>query len=315
VCLIAAAVLWTLSPKEKAPAVKKEFIAGFYHMYSPSDSPFPRALYEEHLRDIAQSVVFKETAKMFVVLVGTDLTAAKALLAGAKKVSVLSELTSGDEGATLVELWRHCKSSRSRFVWYMHGKGSFHPSETQDLWRRLLTRDVLSAGCLRELRNGRDVCGMRFSPAPHAHFPGNFWIARCDYVARLPDPRAERGTLCVPRGSGAERYRLAPKGGCNFASNLGAGRYRFEHWIAIGHGNFSDCLEMQHPTPKVKPYVFGGVPPLTLAEFPRRCAAAPRPGVMKAIAGFAGVAEQNEKFDRALMSGKSGLVDSSTAGG
>jgi hypothetical protein len=308
VCFASAAVLWTTLCR--VHVVKNGLrVVGFYHMYAPPN--FPTKLYREHLRQIYASEVFNVTSETYVVLAGRNLRAAKDVLRGAERVSVIRELPSGDEGATLFPLWQHCRGpGAGGMVWYMHGKGSYHPSPRQELWRRVLTRDVLSNGCLQELKNGRDVCGMRFSPAPHAHFPGNFWLARCDYVARLPDLRAQRGTLCFAK-KGEEYYRLAHNGPCEHAPMVGCGRFRFKHWIAVGAGNYSDCLSLTHSKRPVAPYVAAGIP-LELAGFSRHCMPAPRPGleavVRVAYSGFAGVMECNERYDRLLMGSKSAHV-------
>jgi hypothetical protein len=299
VCAVALAALWACFLCGKT-ALR---IDGFYHMYAPP--AFPRALYKEHFLQITRSEVFKATAATHVVLVGKDLHAAKALLADYEGVHVQAEVLTGDEGASLFALWQHCRSGAGDLVWYMHGKGSYHPSPSQDVWRRTMTRDVLSEGCLQELESGRDVCGMRFSPVPHAHFPGNFWLARCEYIARLPDPRTERGTLCFEE-NGKEFYRVAPNGPCYAASMLGFGRYRFEHWVGTGKGLFSDCLGMHNLKEKVSPYVAGAPPPMCLGSFAQHCEPAPRPGLMKAALEFlpthAGFQMINERLDAELMS-------------
>ena len=92
----------------------------------------------------------------------------------------------GDEGETLHALWNYCRSNNNHDtkVIYLHSKGSFHPSEQNDKLRRFLTEGALSGECAH-LPDTCNVCSSRMSPLPHPHTPGNMWLARCDYVAKL----------------------------------------------------------------------------------------------------------------------------------
>lgn len=40
------------------------------------------------------------------------------------------------------------------------------------------------------------ICSSRMSPLPHPHTSGNMWLAKCDYISQLIDPKAlSEGTL------------------------------------------------------------------------------------------------------------------------
>ena len=58
------------------------------------------------------------------------------------------------------------------------------------------------------------------SPLPHAHTSGNMWLARCDHVAKLPDPKFERVG--------------------KFEELKSWGRYFNEHWIHM-HPDLQAC--------------------------------------------------------------------------
>ena len=56
-------------------------------------------------------------------------------------------------------------------------------------------RGVFSRACVEAITEGArdcDICGMRFSPTPHAHLPGNMFLARCGYISRLLPPEGFR---------------------------------------------------------------------------------------------------------------------------
>jgi hypothetical protein len=112
--------------------------------------------------------------------------------------------------------------------------------------------------------------------------------------------------LCAFEENGKEFYRVASDGPCYAASMLGFGRYRFEHWVGMGKGLFSDCLGMHNLKEKVSPYVAGAPPPMCLASFAQHCDPAPRQGLMKAaldfVPFFVSFRQINERLDAELMS-------------
>jgi hypothetical protein len=108
------------------------------------------------------------------------------MLPNVSSYMIRDHLEQGDEGETLHALWKYCKEhdNRQRKVVYLHSKGSFHPKPQNDKLRRFLTEGALSPECAN-LPDTCDVCSSRMSPLPHPHTPGNMWLARCDYVAKL----------------------------------------------------------------------------------------------------------------------------------
>jgi len=78
-------------------------------------------------------------------------------------------------------------------------------------------------GCLQQgALASSDVCGLRASPLPHPHFPGNMWAARCSYVARLPDPSKFNKKMVLASKS---------RGGKCQPWHVGLSRFSAEHWI------------------------------------------------------------------------------------
>ena len=94
----------------------------------------------------------------------------------------LGHSNKGDEVITLQALYEHCMQNKSERVIYMHDKGSFHASESNTYLRQFMTKAVTNVQCVRPDDDRCNVCSYQFSPLPFHHSPGNFWIAKCDYV-------------------------------------------------------------------------------------------------------------------------------------
>jgi hypothetical protein len=85
-----------------------------------------------------------------------------------------------------------------RPVLYAHDKGSFHPSEQNDLWRREMTSGLLDEWQLNvEILQDSDAVGLHWlTPEEFGwegiispFFGGNFWWANAGYLASLPAPQ------------------------------------------------------------------------------------------------------------------------------
>ena len=148
-----------------------------------------------------------------------------------QNTSLLRHDKEGDEIETLQLLWQHCNDHPNDKVIYIHSKGSFHHNEDKNRLRRFLTRGALSDECAH-LPDTCNVCSSRMSPMPHPHALGNMWLARCEYVKRLPDP------------SKFEEMMFRHTEEIHFLTEdcypcFGLGRFAAEHWI--------------HSHPSVKP--------------------------------------------------------------
>lgn len=108
------------------------------------------------------------------------------------------------EDSTLRILQGYCKDNPEDFVLYTHTKGAFRdeylvdkatgraaPHSLNDLWRGSMIDRLIRAHSprMRDLEEN-DICGMYWVEPPEVtrpYFAGNFWWARADYVARLPE--------------------------------------------------------------------------------------------------------------------------------
>jgi len=170
------------------------------------------------------------------------------------RCGVLRHVRQGTEAVTLGELYKFCAAAPpGASVAYVHNKGSFHPSENNTRLREMLMR-ALFHGCLVADRGLCNVCGARFSPQPHAHMPGNMWIATCAHVRRLRPPAGFPADMAAVAEAEAARCtaRLAARGrkssvllgknnACRFpAPMMGTGRFAAEHWVT-SHPNSWPC--------------------------------------------------------------------------
>jgi hypothetical protein len=107
-------------------------------------------------------------------------------------------------------------------VLYAHTKGAGNPHTGTGHWRHVMTTAVVSRwrACAALLEDGYDAAGAAWMLSPWYKawfFAGNFWWARSDYLARLPElppPDSVEGTAVV-FGHG--------------------GRYDAEAWLGLGN--------------------------------------------------------------------------------
>jgi len=95
----------------------------------------------------------------------------------------------GAENLTLQALYHHCLAHPSELVVYIHNKGSYTRTDSNDRLRRTLTKAVFSSQCVMMPHgSGCDTCSARFTPFPLAASPGNMFVAECSYVNTLMAP-------------------------------------------------------------------------------------------------------------------------------
>ena len=143
-------------------------------------------------------------------------------------VTFLGHRPKGDEAITLHSLWEFCRNNpQTEKVVYLHSKGSFHPSRSNNNLRRFITAGALSKECAL-VGESCNVCSSRFSPLPHPHVSGNMWLARCDYVRELIDP------LKFGHVMNSLFYQKGKEGYCWRSTEPwceGRNRFSQEHWV------------------------------------------------------------------------------------
>lgn len=130
------------------------------------------------------------------------------------------------ETPTLDELHKFCCANTNAKVLYCHGKGVSHPGDGKsELWRRkMMEHVVLPWREHLEKLEEFDTVGTYFaSHHGQDHYAGNVWLARADYIARLPAPWAHRNE---PRIGWFRRPRFHAE--CWLFSRPGARRFVVE---------------------------------------------------------------------------------------
>lgn len=168
-------------------------VAHFYHCWCAGQWREPVS---EHLYALTEA---KFDGPLTVGLVGPkrERDLARLIFAGVYPDAIFVEAASGYERVTLAAV-REYASDHDGAVMYAHTKGAAHPSDLQPRWRRSMTMHVISPwrdhlpilegpwvdaiGCfwlIPELWKPREDW-------PSPFFGGNFWVARCDYLRKLP---------------------------------------------------------------------------------------------------------------------------------
>lgn len=192
----------------------------FYNLFCKSTSDVARV--SKIAREQFQWLISGVHRHVYVSSIGVHLPSLSNLTTASSKIVLRRKEESGDEVITLQELWSYCHERPFEKVVYLHSKGSFHPGRQNARLRRALSLSALSRDCA-ELPQQCNVCSMRMSPFPHAHTPGNMWLARCSYVKKLLEPEAFLRAM----GSSDNPY-------------FGSGRYAAEHWIH-SHPSVNPC--------------------------------------------------------------------------
>ena len=186
----------------------------FYNVYvNPKNVELAKSIFKE------QASHFNNNHDVFLRTIGHPLEELQDMKGDNTLIIKLQHNNAGDEHGTLTLIWQHCMTTRETDkVVYIHNKGSYHPHEKNDKFRRFLTRGALSDECAN-MPLTCNVCSSRFSPYPHPHTSGNMWVAKCDYIRNLPDPTEF-----------AEKMKGLQKPGMRLMC-VGQGRYTSEHWI------------------------------------------------------------------------------------
>lgn len=256
-CLLAVGVLvvWAVDMKWSCLifflplAIGRNLIAGFWHIYW--NGTINEEIIHEQYQVLNSSGLLHMVDKIFVSSVGEQSTkASKNILtnyinslsssSGMSKFRHPFHQSQGQEVHTLSHLYRFCAKNRGSKVFYFHNKGSYRGHPKNPDFRKSLNCFVLNPSCIQML-DEYDTCGMRISPVPMVHYPGNFWWATCRYITKLIHPLSYLQN---------ETFReltneLSPDEAC-----VGRGRYFAEHWIGSAPSfNASDCLPL-FPTSK-----------------------------------------------------------------
>ena len=137
---------------------------GFFHMFGGKDPTLMETIVHEQIAMIEAANILDSIESISLVVFGPTYSTFQTPPGRKFKRSIRSNET-GDERETLALLYSHCHAHPDDRVFYIHSKGSFHPSAGNDRLRRNLMKAVLY--CIRnETLEDSDICGLRFAPIP-----------------------------------------------------------------------------------------------------------------------------------------------------
>jgi hypothetical protein len=210
----------------------------FYHVFQANFSggeELSASIVREQLSMAKSSAAFGTVRRFNYVFVGPSKSSVPALL-NCSACHQLEHRPSGNEVLTLQHVFEHCAQNPTGRVLYMHNKGSFHSTPENKVFRRFLTKGIWSDAC-QNMPLACSACASRFSPLPLHHFPGNMWVARCEYISRLIPPlKMEAAIERVANMRAAVRWRDLVKN----PVILGRGRFSSEHWLS-SHPSLVPC--------------------------------------------------------------------------
>lgn len=157
----------------------------------------------------------------------------------------VAHYTNGTEARTLSAMRNFCQTaSDGQRVVYLHNKGSFHYSGSNENWRPMLTAAALSHHCLSAVPSQCNVCALQFHTMWTTMAAGNMFAADCGYVRQLIDPADLPALLEKAAG---HAMNLFLQGRLDMAlmkeariDRFGLGRYADEFWIG-SHPDVRPC--------------------------------------------------------------------------
>jgi len=213
-------------------------LTAFYHVFQSDASggeALSASIVREQLAVATSSVGFGLVQKLNFIFVGPDHSGVPALI-NCSVCRQLEHRAAGSEALTLQHVFDHCVQNPSGRVLYMHSKGSFHNTPENVVFRRFITKGAWSDAC-QNMPQACSACASRFSPLPHQHFPGNIWVARCEYVSRLiPPVQMEAAMERVATTAAAAQWSDMLKN----PEWFGRGRFSSEHWLT-SHPSLVPC--------------------------------------------------------------------------
>jgi len=225
----------------------------FYHVHVTGDPYADMFFVDEQIKRLQYSGLIEEAA-CYAVICGPNPYLLYDLIDRSRRFRIL-EMMDNDmaqmyEGRTL----RHIRAeiNEEDAVIYMHTKGIsyimgdrsvnglFNARHAKAIngWRDTMEHYILD--CWQDRYMGLayyDTQGCFKRQKPFAHYMGNFWWARANYILTLPDPLA---------------FTVKPYPGMEFEETKPS-RMRYEQWILLNEGSHLDIKPFPEDTPKLQP--------------------------------------------------------------
>lgn len=178
-------------------------IAVFYHCLffkqGASPEPFPAApaIVESQMRNFVNSGLFANCNLFSVGINGGEESRALAadLIPGDAMVT-FHGLHYQNELGTLLLVEQFARENPDWYILYFHSKGATRPTgdEIRANWRECMMRNLVKnwSSCVGALDRGYDMAGCHWmtgdkTPPGQSIFAGNFWWAKSNFLATLPE--------------------------------------------------------------------------------------------------------------------------------
>lgn len=207
----------------------------FYNIYLPTDNPHQR---QNALRIVKEQMQQRKwsdpsfQSPVWYTLIGSSNLTDNICAPNCRQIAHAS---SGDEVNTLQALWEYCQDHPEKLVTYIHDKGSFHATESNEKSRRTATKSALD--CRNEMMQRPDlsqfnVCAGTMIILPQYLCQANMWTAKCSYIRNLYRPidyASAMKNLYLHIDSDEQYTCLRPVSMND--NHLGLGRYAYERWV------------------------------------------------------------------------------------
>ena len=169
---------------------KSSRTVGFCNLFE-KDSILFNEIIKEMIDSLESSGVLNDVFSIEYVYFGPNHTFYSIPSSSPKFVKSKASNSSGNEAVTLQLLHSHCARYPDDRVFYIHSKGSFHPSSSNNLLRRNLLKAVIFCIHSSDAVTQGDVCGLRVSPVPYPQMSGAFVFASASTFS-------QRSQSCIP---------------------------------------------------------------------------------------------------------------------
>ena len=148
-----------------------ERTVGFFNVFEKDKEVFDKII-KEMIGSLESSGVLNDVFSIEYVYFGPNHTSYSIPSSSPKFVKSKASNSSGNEAVTLQLLHTHCARYPDDRVFYIHSKGSFHPSSSNNVLRRNLLKAVIFCIHSSDSVMHGDVCGLRVSPVPYPQMSG-----------------------------------------------------------------------------------------------------------------------------------------------
>ena len=156
------------NPKTKNAVGK---IIGFFHMFA-SDTSLLNDVIKEQVTSLDSSGILEKVDSIQYAYFGPNHESFRIPSDSYKYEKSSASDVFGTEPSTLTLLHKHCLRNLNDIVFYIHSKGSFHPSPDNTALRQNLMISVIQCLNSSEVLMDGDLCGFKLTPIPYPQLTG-----------------------------------------------------------------------------------------------------------------------------------------------